>query len=170
MPAAYSESDEYPLGLRDVKCTDRLCFLLACLVYSFPIYMGKPEVGLSWQSVCILHLLACFCFFYTCPLCTCTAKGCLDLVCLDNSSAVTLFLPGSILLWLSLCFLWCRLCVNSVLHVVALNRSGRWENEHILCQGISGLGASSPCSFYHQQDMITHSMVLLRLIRMAVER
>lgn len=59
--------------------------------------------------------------------------------------------------------------VGSVLHMAVLNRSGRWENEHILCQRASGLGASRPCSFYHQQEMIIHSMILLRLIRMAVE-
>lgn len=72
----------------------------------------------------------------------------------------------SILMWLSLCW---RLSSTSVLHMAALNRSGRWENEHILCQRASGLGASRPCSFCHQQEMIIHSMILLRLIRMAVE-
>lgn len=75
----------------------------------------------------------------------------------------------SMLMWFSLCSLWCGLSSTSVLHMAALNRSGRWENEHILCQRASGLGASRPCSFYHQQEMIIHSMILLRLIRMAVE-
>lgn len=65
--------------------------------------------------------------------------------------------------------LWRGLRSDSALRVVALNRSGRWENEHGVCQRASGLGASRPRSFYSQQDVIVLSMILLRLIRMAVE-
>lgn len=90
-------------------------------------------------------------------------------MCTDCATTKALFIPRTSSCGYLSASLLCRLCSTSVLHMAALNRSGRWENEHILCQRASGLGASRPCSFYHQQEMIIHSMILLRLIRMAVE-